>query len=384
MLAEGVCELPPEMCAAADGLCARVLGVADMQPPLAFAESHPLPPKQGATEKYVLRCTGGEEIEMVVMPAPGLDGLWSLCISSQVGCRMGCAFCETGRMGLLRSLTTSEIVSQVALAASTLGLRIGNVIFMGMGEPLDNVRSVVQAIRVLTDPHGLNVPRSHVTISTSGEAQHVPSLLDALPAVRLAFSLHAANDALRSELMPINRRVRLSELASAMTAYLQRTKRRVTIQYILLAGVNDSVVHADELSDFLATVGPANRLHINLIPYNPQSGIPKFAAPTHASCKAFKTALQQKGLFTKIRVEKGAEKMAACGQLGNVRLRRELNAKRFAEDEAAAEDRSEEASAVGAAAARVRPESLALEGTPRQRTSTAAVRPLCGQKELEW
>ena len=219
--------LPLDLSAAAEELTARILGLASLEPPLVFAGSDPTPPAPGATEKYVLRCTGGEEIEMVAMPAPGKDGAWSLCISSQVGCRMGCTFCETGKMGLLRNLTTGEIVAQVALAASTLGLRVGNIIFMGMGEPLDNVVAVIQAIKVLTDPHGLGVPLSHVTISTSGEAHHVPLLLKELPAIRIAFSLHAANDTLRSQLMPINRRVGLrashrARIGRLPTSYLLR------------------------------------------------------------------------------------------------------------------------------------------------------------------
>lgn len=334
--------LPAELCATR-ALGGKLLGLCDLVPPLRFAsrdcdenQQHfpsVQPPEPGTTEKYVLVCAGGEEIEMVAMPAPGgPDGAWSLCVSSQVGCRMGCAFCETGKMGLLRNLSTAEIVSQVALATSSLRLRVANVIFMGMGEPLDNVHAVIGAIRVLTDPLGLRIPLSHVTVSTSGEAQHVYTLLEALPAVRLAFSLHAANEQLRSKLMPINRRVGLAELAAAMSTYLSRTKRRVTIQYVLLEGVNDSCTHADELAAFLATVGPASRLHVNLIPYNEQS-VPRFAAPSHEGCKQFKTRLQQGGLFVKIRVEKGAEKMAACGQLGNVKLRRELNKRRAAEEE---------------------------------------------------
>ena len=135
------------------------------------------------------------------------------------------------------------------------------------GEPLDNVDAVIHSIRVLTDPAGLRLPLSHITVSTSGVARNVHTLLAAMPAVRLAFSLHAANDSLRSKLMPINRKVPLLELGTAMRAYLKATKRRVTIQYVLLAGVNDALGHAEELAAFLTALGPASRFHVNLIPY---------------------------------------------------------------------------------------------------------------------
>lgn len=407
-------DLPPELAASSAALAARVVGLTALmgELPLTFMNDA-LPPKAGCTEKYVLRCVGGEEIEMVAMPAPGgPDAGWSLCISSQVGCRMGCKFCETGKMGLLRNLRVEEIVCQVALAARSLQLRVANVVFMGMGEPLDNVDAVIGAIRVITDPTGLNIPLSHVTVSTSGVAQHVYTLLAALPSVRLAFSLHAANDELRTRLMPINSKVQLAELAKAMSTYLSKTKRRVTIQYVLLADVNDSDAHAAELATFLATVGPLARLHVNLIPYNAQSGPALFRAPDHEACKAFKTSLQSLGLFTKIRVEKGAEKMAACGQLGNVRLRRELNARRFAEASVADEDQQHEQQArqpqphgrrpqQGASAAQLEGEepqeiaeeasqlAVAAAATAQVQAAVDAERQtnassLCGRKDLEW
>jgi len=201
-------------------------------------------------------------------------------------------------------------------------------LLQGMGEPLDNVDAVIRAICIMTEPNGLNVPLSHITVSTSGEAQHVYTLLDALPSVRVAFSLHAANEELRSQLMPINRRVPLAELAAAMRHYLGVTRRRVTIQYVLLAGVNDTPTHAQELAIFLLSVGPIERLHVNLIPYNAQSGQPHYETPSQLACKQFKETLKESNLFVKIRETKGAEKMAACGQLGNVHLRRTLMTRR--------------------------------------------------------
>ena len=315
---------------------------------------------------------------MVAMPAPGHDGGYSLCVSSQVGCRMGCKFCETGKMGLLRNLSAGEIVSQIALATRVLRLDVRNVIYMGMGEPLDNVEAVIQSIRVLTDPSGFGLALSHITVSTSGVACHVHTLMAALPAVRLAFSLHAANDELRSSLMPVNRKVPLVELSDAMRAYLGSTRRRVTVQYVLLAGVNDSASHADELAALLAGIGPAARFHVNLIPFNATSGKQRFAPPSHDECKAFKTALKPHGLFCKIREEKGAEKMAACGQLGNVHLRRLLTRRRRdAEADAEAEEEAEEAAEVAAVATE-------HELEMQQAVESRAASSLCGREDLSW
>lgn len=376
---------PAEICASA-GLGGKVLGLAEFVPPLSFAKEPIAPPPAGETEKYVLRCVSHEEVEMVVMPAPGAEGSWSLCVSSQVGCRMGCAFCETGKMGLLRNLDVGEIVSQVFHARVTLQLRVANVVFMGMGEPLDNVDNVIAAIRVLTDALGLNIPMSHVTVSTSGEAAAVYKLQESLPSVRLAFSLHAANDTLRSRLMPINRRVPLAELGRAMASYISRSKKRVMIQYVLLAGINDAVDHAEELVAFLATTGPSSRLCVNLIPYNPQSR-PAFTAPTHDACKAFKTALQAAGLFVKIREEKGQRKMAACGQLGNVRLRRDLSQRKREEDErlqteacAGGEDLETAAEAAAEAASVMQQHALDAVPSPRAEPSGC----LCAKDDLSW
>ena len=191
--------------AGAPELALQLLAASDGSASLRFARSAPAPPAAGETEKYALVAHDGLEVEMVAMPAPGAADVWSLCVSSQVGCAQGCAFCETGRMGLLRNLTAAEIVSQLYLARFALGLRVANVVFMGMGEPLDNLDAVIAAVQVMTDALGAKLPMSSVTISTSGDARLVPPLMQALPRVRMAFSLHAADDATRSRLMPINR-----------------------------------------------------------------------------------------------------------------------------------------------------------------------------------
>ena len=194
---------------------------------------------------------------------------------------------------------------------------------MGMGEPLDNLDALVPAIRAMTHPSGLAVPLRSVTVSTVGLAPQVHALLEALPRVRMAFSVHCADDATRSQLMPINRRVPLHELQRAMRHYLERTRRRLTVQYVLLRGVNDAPAHAGYLADFLRGVGPLPRFHVNLIAYNAQSRA-AYEPPAPREQLAFKTAVMAHGLFCKIRTTRGADKMAACGQLGNVRLRRKL------------------------------------------------------------
>ena len=191
----------------------------------------------------------------------------------------------------------------------------------------------------MVDPLAFNVPLKSITVSTSGEAKHVYVLLDALPRVRMAFSIHSGDEATRSRLMPINRRVPLAEFGEAMQYYLQKTRRRVTIQYVLLAGENDSPADAATLATFLRTVSAPERLHVNLIPYNEQSK-PRYRPPSPEACTAFKTALMREGYFVKIRETRGETKMAACGQLGNVRLRYEMQERRHAEAlQAAGEER---------------------------------------------
>ena len=306
----------------APALAAQLCALCAGAPPLALTDGAAAP-APGATEKYVLRTHDGYEVEMVAMPAPGAAGEWSLCVSSQVGCRQGCAFCETGRLGLLRDLSAAEIASQVAHARHSLGLRVRSVVYMGMGEPLDNVVEVIQSIRVLTESSGLGVAMSQVTVSTAGEARHVYSLVGALPRVRMAFSIHFADDATRSRLMPINRRFSLDEFGRAISHYIETTKRRATVQYTLLAGENDALADADALAALLRDIAPAERLHVNLIPYNWQSEPRRFETPTEAACKAFKERLvKEHGYFVKLRETRGADKMAACGQLGNVALRK--------------------------------------------------------------
>ena len=282
------------------------------------------------------------ETESVIIPMTSFGGTqwFTLCLSSQVGCRMACSFCETGRMGLLTNLTAGQIVRQ-RLVARNIRMEKGevaevsarksryfsdgiqNIVFMGMGEPLDNFDNVLQAIRVFTEPAGLDFPHTQITVSTVGRIDGLRKLADICKAepvwrnLRIAISLNAANDALRDELMPINKAMPLAELKQALKEYPLAPKARFLIEYVLIKGVNDSLGDADAVIDFCRDLPCI----VNLIPYNPQ----RFAAyetPEEPAILAFLNHLKERGLFTKRRVTHGRELMGACGQLGNPEVRR--------------------------------------------------------------
>jgi 23S rRNA (adenine2503-C2)-methyltransferase len=284
------------------------------------------------------------ETESVIIPMTSFGGTrwFTLCISSQVGCRMACSFCETGRMGLLQNLTPGEIVRQ-RLVARSIRLEnrtetsaeenirkakyfadgIQNIVFMGMGEPLDNFDNVVQAIRVFTEPAGLDFPHGQLTVSTVGRVDGLRKLAEICKVepvwrnLRIAISLNAANDALRDELMPVNKAMPLAELKRTLVEYPLAPKARFLIEYVLIKGVNDSLADADAVIDFCRGLPCI----VNLIPYNPQ----RFAAyetPEEPAILAFLNHLKERGIFTKRRVTHGRELMGACGQLGNPEVRR--------------------------------------------------------------
>ncbi len=267
------------------------------------------------TVKFLLRYPDQLVSESVIIP---MESGTTLCISSQVGCKMGCAFCETGRMGLLRNLTASEIVSQLFYARFGLGAKVRNIVFMGMGEPMDNLEQVIQALRVFTDPAGLGLGPSRITVSTSGCVDGIYRLMEETdPAINLAVSINAPNDAVRGRIMPVNKKWSMAELKEAMKAYCAHPRRTIFIEYVLLKGINDSLAAADELADYLEGL----RVKVNLIPYNPQRR-DRFAPPEEETVKIFFTALRQKGYHVLIRYPKGQQIMAACGQLGNLRRRK--------------------------------------------------------------
>ncbi len=272
--------------------------------------------QEGATGKFLLRTEDQLEIESVLIP---MQAGGTLCVSSQIGCRMGCSFCETGRMGLLRHLTTREIVNQLFVARFHLGFEVRNLVFMGMGEPLDNYEQVMQAIRVLTDPHGFGLGIHHITLSTSGRVESIYRLMEEKqPIPHLAISLNAPTDELRNRLMPINRLYPLQALYDAMHAYNTKTGKQILVAYVLMKGQNDTLAHADLLAAYLRGLN----VKVNLIPYNPQSR-DRYQAPEQSTLEAFTASLRQQGYYTLLRQTKGRKIMAACGQLGNLELRRQ-------------------------------------------------------------
>jgi 23S rRNA (adenine2503-C2)-methyltransferase len=269
----------------------------------------------GKTQKILFQTPQGLEIESVVIP---MESGGTLCISSQVGCRMGCSFCETGRLGLLKQLSTQEIVSQVFYARHHLKASFRNVVFMGMGEPFDNYEAVLQASRVLQDPFGLNIAARHITISTSGRIEEIKRFArEEGPTPHLAVSINAPIDSLRNQLMPINRTYNLSALHEALTFYNQRTEKAILAAYVLIQGVNDQLDHAETLAAYLQGLD----VKVNLIRYNAQSR-DRFQPPSPCQVEAFKEHLISRGYQVLVRGVKGDQIMAACGQLGNLEARR--------------------------------------------------------------
>lgn len=261
--------------------------------------------------KFLLKMEGLES-ESVIIP---MQGRTTLCVSSQIGCKMGCAFCETGKMGLRKNLSAAEIVSQVFYALHFFKAKVQNIVFMGMGEPMDNWENVKQAIRILTDPGGFGFGPSRITLSTSGDVEGIYRLMEEMdPALNLAISLNASQDAIRSRIMPVNKSWDMEKLKEAMHAYCAHPRRKIFIEYVLLQGINDRLEHAEEVAKYLQGL----RVKVNLIPYNPQRRGP-FAAPSLEVIHRFKEHLHARGYQVTIRQTKGQKIKAACGQLGNVR-----------------------------------------------------------------
>jgi len=265
------------------------------------------------TRKWLLRFEGGQAIEMVFIPEPGRG---TLCISSQVGCAMDCTFCSTAQQGFNRNLEVAEITGQVWLANRELGAEPGgdrlitNVVFMGMGEPLANYRNVVPAAELMMDDHGFDLSRRRVTVSTSGLVPQMMRIAEETN-VALAVSLHAPNDVLRSQLVPINRRHPIAELLTACWHYVERQNARsVTFEYVMLDGVNDRPEHARELVALLRG-RPAK---VNLIPFNPFPGT-RYRRSPEPVIATFRDLLVKGGVIATVRRTRGDDIDAACGQL---------------------------------------------------------------------
>jgi len=268
------------------------------------------------TRKWLIRTGPGIEIETVYIPDVGRAG--ALCVSSQVGCTLNCTFCHTGTQALVRNLTAAEIIAQVLTAKDDLGewpsdaeeRRLSNVVFMGMGEPLFNLDNVAKAIEVISDGEGVALSRRRITVSTSGVVPEIHRLGTQTSAM-LAISLHATNDALRDELVPLNRKYPIAELMDAVRAYPGLSNaRRVTFEYVMLKGVNDSPAEARALVQLLKGV-PAK---INLIPFNPWPGSP-YVCSDWDVIEAFAAILNRAGYASPIRTPRGRDILAACGQL---------------------------------------------------------------------
>ena len=289
----------------------------------------------GDAVKFCLRTADGHEIESVIVPmgaeVEGRDQRWrTLCVSSQIGCARECAFCQTARMGLIRNLTADEIVAQVDAARQHLGADVRNVVFMGMGEPLDNFENVVAAITRWHEDRARQIPRRRVTVSTAGRCAGIRRLA-ALRwrRLNLAVSLNAPNDEIRSRIMPINRLEPMAALREAIAAYPVRAGGHVLIEYVMIRGLNDAAEHARQLVEYLrGPVEPASRrcghegptaplrTCVNLIPYNPCAGLPYEPSPEEAVVR-FQLLLMEAGQMAFRRNPKGRQVMAACGQLGN-------------------------------------------------------------------
>ncbi|HDM32538.1 MAG TPA: 23S rRNA (adenine(2503)-C(2))-methyltransferase RlmN [Deltaproteobacteria bacterium] len=259
------------------------------------------------TEKLALRLTDGIVIECVMIPE---DNHWTICVSSQAGCAMGCRFCHTATMGFLRDLEVSEIVSQVLIPLRDFPERkVRNVVFMGMGEPLLNYDNVVKAINILTDPLGPGISRRRITVSTCGIIPGIARLWDDTH-VGLALSLNAATDDKRNLIMPVNTRYPLAELKHALMNYPLPRRSRITLEYVLLRDINDSIDDARQLVGLSSGL----RVKVNLIPFNPWPGAP-YRAPEENSVEAFRNYLSSRRIATMLRTKRGDDIMAACGQL---------------------------------------------------------------------
>jgi 23S rRNA (adenine2503-C2)-methyltransferase len=266
------------------------------------------------TRKLRLVTRDGQSIESVIIP----DGdKTTLCISSQVGCAVDCQFCATAKLGLRRNLDAGEIVDQVYLARRLLaevepGRRISNLVYMGMGEPLHNYDNLVRSLRILTHDKGIGLSQRRITVSTSGLVPKLERLGGEAVRPNLAVSLNAPSDAIRDAIMPINRKWNIARLLGALRAYPLEQRRRITFEYVLLAGVNDALADAVQLARLLRGI----RCKVNLIPFNPHPEAP-YERPSHTAITAFQEECRRLGLAVYVRTPRGDDIDAACGQLAN-------------------------------------------------------------------
>jgi 23S rRNA (adenine2503-C2)-methyltransferase len=266
------------------------------------------------TEKLLLELHDGQRIECVLLR----DGSRrTICISTQVGCAMGCVFCASGLDGVVRNLTAGEIVEQMLRLARLLpeGERLSHIVVMGMGEPLANLNNLLPALAEATSPTGLAIGHRRITISTVGLPAAIDRLADLDARFQLAVSLHAPNDELRTQLVPVNKTIGIAAVVEAADRYFEVSGRRLTFEYVLLGELNDRPEHARQLADLLR-----GRLALlNVIPYNPVAGLP-YQTPSRKAQQRFVEVLQQAGINVQVRERKGDEINAACGQLRRIAL----------------------------------------------------------------
>ncbi len=264
------------------------------------------------TEKYLFKLEDGSLIESVLIFC---NKRMTECISSQIGCKYNCLFCESGKKGFARNLTVSEILNQVLFIKNKMKSNLNNIVFMGIGEPLDNYNNVIKAIHILNSKDAFNIGSRKIIISTCGIIPAIEKLQDYGWQIELSVSLHAPENKLRSYLMPINNKYPLYDLIKVCKNYVKKTKRQVTFEYILIKGVNDSLNYADKLSKL---IGGFN-FKVNLITFNPAPDS-WLQAPDISQVKSFKNKLVAKGIPTTLRISKGGDISAACGQLKSLHL----------------------------------------------------------------
>lgn len=263
--------------------------------------------KIDGTSKFLFRLSDGNVIESVLMKYKFGN---SVCISTQVGCRMGCRFCASTIGGLERNLTTSEMLDEVYRIQYLSGERISNIVLMGTGEPMDNYDNVIKFVKLINDENGLHISQRNITISSCGIVENIQRLADENLQITFALSLHASDDDTRRELMPIANKYSLEQVLAVCKYYFQKTKRRVTFEYSLVAGVNDTIEEADRLSELLKDM----QGHVNLIPVNPIDER-DYKQSDGSAVKAFKNRLEKNGINATIRREMGRDINGACGQL---------------------------------------------------------------------
>ena len=259
------------------------------------------------TNKYLFELADGNLIESVLMRH---DYGISVCVSSQIGCNMGCSFCESGRLKKVRDLLPGEIVRQILMIEEDIGMRISSVVVMGIGEPFDNYDNIMDFIRIINSPFGIAIGARHITVSTSGLVPKIMKYANEDLQTNLAISLHAPNDELRNKIMKVNKAYNISELINAIKYYIEKTNRRVTIEYVMLNMVNDSEDNAKELANLLKGMN----VYVNLIPYNETSHI-EYKKSSNDRVMKFYDTLKRCGINVTVRREFGGNIDAACGQL---------------------------------------------------------------------